>query len=227
MSSAAFRSLDTALKEVAELGTLVRPYLNKTTGLALSRLRVVGRAQVVLLSSHFERYFYGVNEEAVMFVNSRNITAADLSDPIKLLHSKQPIDDIAETGWENRSKQLSAFHSTDGWLWSPGLIGNLSHERLLAWMTAPKPPDIVRYYRYWGMTDIFGLVTRKATSRGQLWLGIQELVDKRNSIAHGDFSAQVTQADIRRYADSVHTFCQRADRQFARAVAKLVGSAPW
>ncbi len=227
MSSVAFRSLETALGEINELRHLVSPYANQTTAIALSRLRVVGRAQVVLLSSHFERYLYAVNEEAVLFVNSQNITASRLSDPIKLLHSKRPIDDIAETNWENRSAQLTALISTDGWLWSPGVIGNLSHERLLAWMSAPKPADIVRYYSYWGLTDIFGLVTRKTTSRSQLWLGIQELVDKRNNIAHGDFSAQATQADIRRYAGSVHTFCQRADRQFARAVAKLTGAAPW
>ena len=78
----------------------------------------------MLLSSHFERYLYTVNEEAVLFVNSQNITAARLSDPIKLLHSKRPIDDIADTNWENRSGQLTQLISSDGWLWSPGVIGS-------------------------------------------------------------------------------------------------------
>ncbi len=36
--------------------------------------RAIGRASVVLLSSHFERYFYAINEEAVGVVNSCGVT---------------------------------------------------------------------------------------------------------------------------------------------------------
>jgi hypothetical protein len=54
------------------------PSLSERTD-SLRIARAVGRAQVVLLSSHFERYFYAVNEEAVDFVNAKHISATVLS----------------------------------------------------------------------------------------------------------------------------------------------------
>ena len=228
MPSGALLALGTAIGEIRDLAVVARPYSLRPAGPNLNVLRVIGRAQVVLLSSHFERYFYAVNEEAVSFLNSANITAATIPDRLKLLHTKPPIDEISETGWENRADKLVALVSSDAWLWSDSGVGALSHERLLAWMTAPKPRDLRRYYRYWGIDDIFDSITVTQSSRGNLWLRIQELVDRRNNIAHGDISAQATQEDIKRYIKSVQTFCERADRHFSRAIAKVTsGTRPW
>lgn len=228
MPSEALRQLRAALGEVTDLGRAARSSLIAATGASLRLVRAVGRARVVLLSSHFERYLYAVNEEAVLFLNDQRVAASALPEILKLLHSKSLIDEMAETGWERRSEKLVNFISGDGWLWSTAGAGTLSHERLLAWMTAPKPDSLLRYYRYWGINDIFGAVTRTPFARSKLWLGVQELVDQRNKIAHGDLTAQATQADIQRYVESVRTFCKRADRQLARALASFAGSAkPW
>lgn len=227
MPSSAFLALKVALKEVSDLRRADRSVVS-TSAAALRLARALGRAQVVLLSSHFERYLYAVNEEAITYLNAKAVVAASLSADLKLLHSRQPIDELAETAWDRRSEKLTQFLSDDGWLWNTGLTGVLSHSRLLAWMKAPKPESLVRYYKYWGIKDVFTQVTRKPHTRNLLWLGVQELVDKRNNIAHGDVSAQATQIDIDRYASSVRTFCERADRLLARILARLTpGHAPW
>jgi hypothetical protein len=229
MPSQAFASLKAALQEVSDLARLVRfPPIGRMSSTALRAARAASRAQVVLLSSHFERYIYSSNEEAVTFLNAGKIASALLPERLRLLHSRYPIDEIAEVEWVNRAHKLGSFVSGESWLWTPGGTGVLSHERLLMWLTAPKPSDLVRYYRYWGIEDIFAAITRNAITRGRLRLGVQELVDLRNNIAHGNFTAQATPQDVQRFIGSVRTFCLRADRHFGTVLGKLnAGVRPW
>jgi hypothetical protein len=179
----------------------------------------------VLLSSHFERYVYAVNEEAIGFLNLKRIPGAVLSQDLRLLHSRQPIDELAATAWERRDTKLRDFVSHDAWIWTVSGPGNLVPARLLQWMTSPKPKSLRRYYAYWGIPDIFAAVTRTPHTRQRLWLGVEELVEKRNNIAHGDVAAQATQVDIQRYITSVQLFCTRADDRLGKVIGKLAGTA--
>lgn len=87
MGSNALSALVTAVEEVRHLvsaapkgrGSPLRP--NPT-------VRAIGRASVVLLSSHFERYIYAVNEEATLFINSRGVNGEALPEQLRLVHSK-------------------------------------------------------------------------------------------------------------------------------------------
>ncbi|HEY6676388.1 MAG TPA: hypothetical protein VIZ87_06340 [Terrimicrobium sp.] len=86
----------------------------------------------------------------------------------------------------------------------------------------------MRYYKYWGVEDIFTSITRRPTTRGQLWLNVQGLVDLRNKIAHGDYGAQATRSDVTRHMRGVRTFCERADASLARSIAvELKVLRPW
>jgi hypothetical protein len=123
---------------------------------------------------------------------------------------------------------LTAFIAEDGWLWTANTAGILRHDRLLTWMKAPSPESLLRYFKSWGLEDIFTAVTRQQHTRSALWLGIRGLVELRNNIAHGDFSAQATQADVRRYLGNAQDFCVRADRVIARHISRSFNiPAPW
>jgi len=229
MASDALNALNLALSEVALLQKI-----NPTpTGKGPKQpdvTRAIGRASVVLLSSHLERYIRNVNEEAVGLVNAASIYGVQLPKPMRLLHSKTSVESLAETTWDKdpRALKLSHFAETEAWLWIPGGSGILDHGRLLTWMSAPKPSYILRYYAYWGIDDIFSKITRSSHKRGHYWLKIGELVDKRNNIAHGDISTEATQADVKMYANVVETFCERSDRQMKRCLGKLLcTSIPW
>lgn len=228
MASLAYNAFVAALVEVLDLrdasarkSNLLNPEINRMR-------RSASRGAIVLLSSHFERYIYGINEEAVTFINDRAISATSLANDLRLLHSKAPLDELAEMDWLNREPKLRDFLATDGWLWGSSTNGALSHSRLLAWMKSPKPENLVRYYRYWGIADVFSAITRTRSTSRNLRLGILELVEKRNSIAHGDFNAVASKSDITRYINSAQIFCERADIQLARAIGRICNTErPW
>ncbi len=204
------------------------PTLEPRAPESLKLARAVGRGQIVLLSSHFERYIYSLNEELVTFLNMQKVPGDKISEKIRLQHSMTSVDELAKVGWENRSQKLQTFVADESWLWAKSTSGLISHERLLVWMKAPHPKDLVRFFRLWGCDDIFTAITRKATSRTTLWLSVQGLVDLRNNIAHGDYAAQATQQDVRRYIRGIREFCERADRYVAVVVARQYAiPRPW
>ena len=225
MPSDALNALLLALKEV-DLLQRINP---TPTGAAPDQpeiTRAVGRASVVLLSSHLERYIRSINEEAVSVVNSTAVLGPQLPQPLRLLHSKSIVEELAGTTWDNetRAAKLAMLAQTETWLWLPSETGSLDHSRLLVWMKSPKSEQIQRYFRYWGIDDIFSKITYKQRTRSHLWLKIDELVDKRNNVAHGDLSTEATQADVRTYSKVVETFCVRSDRQLGRRLGRLLST---
>src|SRR5690348_15162801 len=115
MPSQALEGFRQALVEVKDLAAAygAQGSIPKNPALA----RVVGRASVVLLSSHFERYIYKVNEEAAAAINSGAVDGPDLPETMRLLHSRPAIEEMLESDWVHRQQQLAAFVETDAWLW--------------------------------------------------------------------------------------------------------------
>ena len=151
-----------------------------------------------------------------------------LPEELRLQHSMIPIDELADMQWDNRAVMLSRLMMTDGWLWGSSPKTNLDHDRLLRWMKSPSPKRALRLFRLWGVPDVFSVITRQPHTKQRMWLKLEELVDKRNDIAHGDTVAEATYRDIQSYVAVVRTFCTRADGILSRVLAaKAGGSRPW
>ena len=213
-------SLDSLLVGVAEVKALRTHFV----------VRAHGRGCVVLLSSHYERYFYAVNEEAVEWLNSRTCPLSRFPLSFLLQHSQFSINDIAQTAWEKREERLRHFARTESLLWAPeGVTGSLDHSQILTWMKSPKPKDITRFYRHYGIDEVFKAVTRAPGARSQLFFDLKELVEKRNAIAHGDASVEALPADVTRYLSSVAKFTRSADLLLAKKVRQMSGVPidPW
>lgn len=229
MASQSLVSLEDGIAEVRELQTAAPRRTGSTPG-ALALTRAVGRASVVILSSHLEGYIDSLNLEAASVVNAAGTPAAQLAESLRLLHSKSAVEALTGASWEGpaRAKLLAEFVASDAWLWGTDQAGALQPDRLLMWMKSPNPKALLRYFRYWGIEDIFARITRASHTRDDLWRRLKELVDKRNSIAHGDLATSATAADIRSYVKAVQTFAVRADAALARQLSTICTiDRPW
>ena len=230
MSSQALASLLTGLDEVEALrvhypvrGRLI------PTGIGALAEKAHGRACVVLLSSHLERYIYASNEEAIELLNLCGSPLNLLPQTFLLLQSREAVDELAKTSWENRGPKLASFSADHAPLWATGATtGSLSASQNLVWMKTPNPRSIVRYYASYGIPDIFDGITRRTHTRAELRLALTELVEKRNQIAHGDSTSQALPSDVARYLRAVRKFATSADRVLGRALSRRSGGmATW
>lgn len=185
---------------------------------------------MVLLSSHLERFIYGIFECAASAVCEAGIDADHLPLILRLEHSRTVIEDIVSTSWDRRQAKLARYSAEEAQFWVDGhVIDTIHADRLLGWMKSPDPKSIVRAFRIWEIQEIFASITRIPSTRTALRLGLTELVEKRNNIAHGDFTTEATISDVRRYRAAVRKFGDRADRAMAAAVKDITGSRdrPW
>ena len=178
---------------------------------------------MVILCSHFERYLRSANEEAVALLNESQVQSQLLPERLRLQHSRMAIDELANTEWTRRSGNLQHFVQMEAWLWGNAEKGPLEHGRIMQWMKTPDPREVIRFYHLWGFNDVFGRITRRSHTRRQFFLKLTELVEKRNNIAHGDFSTEATAGEVREYQRTVAMFCDRVDRHLARKLRVSFG----
>lgn len=227
MASSALRALFAALPEAEALLRAEKPLRPLGQSEVGSAIR---RASTVALSSFYERYLYQVNEEAVDAINAASVSGNVLPVQLRLVHTKSSVDSLSQTRWdgERRVLALERFVREEAWLWTSSASGMLEHGRLLEFMSAPKPKEVSRYFRYWDIPDIFSAITRKPHVRTKLYVTLVDLVDKRNAIAHGDPEVVPTYRDVIGYRSVVKLFCERVDRTIARRIAELTAAnRPW
>lgn len=187
------------------------------------------RACVVLMCSHYERYIYGLNEEATDFLNSLGLASERLPERVRLLQSKGMVEDLSLQQWDMRSRKLEEFATSHAPMWTPGAkVVVLAAGPMLASMKSPKVRDVQRYFESFGVPRIFDQITRSEQTRRHLTRSLQALVDSRNGIAHGDATVQPLSSDLTEYIRGVITFASRADRVFARRLGTMGGAVdPW
>jgi hypothetical protein len=226
------RALEALYEGLDEISALQRANPSPRQGGGLTRpdvTRAMGRAEVVLLCSHLERFVYALWEQSVETLHVEKVSAGDLPERLRLLHAHRWIDEAARTSWENRANQLTqlATNVSPHWVNAPE-SPRLDHEIILRSMKTPSPKALIRAFRDWDIPDVFSSITNTPHHNKRLRLKLLELAEKRNNIAHGDFTEEATYLDVQTYRRAVKDFAERTDRLMARRVQAIaVIDRPW
>lgn len=222
-SSKALTDLLDNLEEIRLLQSIIEISATKlpTVG-EIKRENSVNRAAIVLLSSYFERYIYAINEEVCLLANTNGIKSQLISEDIKLLHAKYDFDLIQEMQWVNRLGSLMEYSNSTAWLFIDNSIGIIDHNKLLTYMKSPNTKNVHRYYKMWGISNIFSSCSMgNRRIEGKIRGRLEEMVTKRNSIAHGDANVTVSSKSLESSIRTIRVFCKSADKELIDIVNRL------
>jgi RiboL-PSP-HEPN len=229
MSSTALQELELGLQEVLALRQHPpRLFGGARSNPAMLRATIAHRrACVVLLCSHYERYLYALNDLVVDYLNQCALPSSDIPIKIRLLQARRPIDEMSRMHWDNREQELISFIAEHASMWnSQANVQSLTASPILESMKSPKVDDVIKFFRLFGIQNIFDRVTTKNTGRSRLTRGLAALVDNRNGIAHGDQTVMPERTELTTYVHVVRDFCTRADKALGKSLERMTNLAP-
>jgi hypothetical protein len=177
------------------------------------------RASVVLLSSHLEGYTKDLGEIALDRIFSRSVDRSKLN--LRFFHSlsSSRFSDLRDTkDPDSLAKQMFDFISVEGQLWSTTgpFPTAISIDRFSKGFASPSVDKISSFFGRFGFSDFKRkLGTKLAGDFLVVTNMVENIVAKRNDIAHGDPSATATPSDLLQMLEKSRQFCVATDMVFA------------
>jgi hypothetical protein len=105
--------------------------------------------------------------------------------------------------------------------------GGLSGDAIVARFANPTTGEIDKLFAVIGMEKPCSQISWRKAGNQAVKANLNELVGRRNRIAHGAEGVTVYKAEVERFRRYVTGFAQRFDELVRRRVAELAGSTPW
>ncbi|WP_416463295.1 MAE_28990/MAE_18760 family HEPN-like nuclease [Sphingomonas sp. VDB2] len=178
------------------------------------------RASVVLLSSHIEAYIKELGEHTLDAIFDNKVCRSKIA-PLFFYHiSKERIENIRSgSDPEKISGNMRIFVETDSLMWkSTGEFpAQISATDFNKGFSNPKFEKAKSYFSRFGYVNYRRDFLIALGRNGQSTINnIDQIVDTRNSIAHGDPNATKTPAEISDMIQTARTFCRTTDSIFAK-----------
>ncbi|MFF5518879.1 MAE_28990/MAE_18760 family HEPN-like nuclease [Streptomyces coeruleorubidus] len=225
-------SYDDFINSTAELHHLlaVRPAspLVRRTDEAVQLENAVHRACLVLLVAHFEGFAKAALSEYVDEVCAVRPPARKVPPAFLELFTRDRIQEIASlpAGVDrvHRTRKLfTAFSAL--WDQDRSIDPQVISAKILARQMTSLKPDVLREsFSLIGIDDIIADATSNLQTAGlsvRVDIKLEEIVDKRNLIAHGDYSIKPTSTDLEDYID----FFMAVGDAFSRSVVQAIDQA--
>lgn len=176
------------------------------------------RGSLVLLSSHVEAYVKELGECLLDALVGKGVCRSKISDPFFYHASRVTLEDIRkETDPQKLSENVFSFLNTDSPLWSKvGVFPRaIDSEQFNRGFSNPKFDKVQRYLARFGYHGLRHDLNVALKADGVVTISkLDQIVDIRNAIAHGEASATRTPSEVAELVDSAKTFCRAVDAAF-------------
>lgn len=178
------------------------------------------RGSVVLLSSHIEGYVKELGESLLDAIYQRKVCRSRIADDVFYHASKERLQPIRDgAGAANISASVFAFLAVDGALWSKSdrFPSPIPAEEFNKGFANPKVEKVRGYIARFGYLafkrDLYRTLAKDAVS---VCAQVDQIVDTRNAIAHGEVSATKTPSEVKDMIAAATAFCRATDVTFAK-----------
>lgn len=214
--SPAFRRFETRLAEVHHLIVLSQ---HKVSGRRLKlatdeHSAALCRAATVLLSSHIQGFVEDLSDVVVKSFINDSVPAAKIPDAFRYFASKNAIISIVSTQGAQTVERIRTYLSDFGYLieTTGPAHPELSSLPYKDGFGNPTVDEVKQFLKRFGFTNFEGEMKRRLKRD---WLlvenAVDQTVDRRNKIAHGDPLATLTPSELKQYMSLVRKFCATAD----------------
>ena len=215
--SPVYSSLKLRLEEVKRLISLAEATENgRVTGANMATVDALCRGGIVLMSSHLEGYVKGLAERGLEMIEKNHVPKEKLEDVFRYHLSRDLIAEIQQSIHpDSISSRITAFLERDMQIWNTDtvFVGPLPRDAFIGGVAAPNHDGIKKLFGRFGYSTFEGDLGKNL--KGDLPVCrnmVDQIVDLRNKIAHGDPRVGATPQDIRDMQKWLMRYCQTTDK---------------
>ena len=207
------------IKRLTEVETLLRRSQDvsqqRATPDNISFVNALCRSGVVLLSSHIEGYVKDVGEIAIERIALRKLPKSKLAGRFRYHLSHDLINEIKDTKDPSQiAIKIDALFERDSHIWGTDLrfSGVLPAGLFLANFATPTHEHIKKFFNRFGYEQYTGDLAKRLTVNYQPCHNmVDQVVNQRNAIAHGDMVMTGTPTDLAQMITLVKQYCRETD----------------
>ncbi len=181
----------------------------------ISFVNALCRSGVVLLSSHIEGYIKDVGEIAIERIALRQLPKSKLAGSFRYHLSHDLISEIKDTKDPSQiAVKVDTLFERDGHIWGtdPKFSGSLPASLFLANFATPTHEHIKKFFNRFEYERYTGDLAGRLTVNYQPCLNmVDQVVNQRNAIAHGDMVMTGTPTDLDQMIVLVKQYCRETD----------------
>jgi hypothetical protein len=210
-----YSNLLSRLSEVEDLLKIASDYERADPINQGSRIGALCRSSVVLLSSHIEGYITELGELILDKIYKSRIKKDVFKRQFFYYFSQDIINDIKNSGEPSKvANNIFSLHNRDHDIWGHKIKFDepLPADRFNRGFANPRFKKISKYLNRFGYGQFKDDLARHLTRDYQVCVTmIDNIVNQRNMIAHGDINVQKTPQDVEEMLKLTRVFCRATD----------------